>query len=283
MANTWQELDSKYIELKSILMKMGRIIVAFSGGVDSSLLLKVAKQVLGNDVLAVTALSETTPQHEKKAAEEFAETLGVEHLLVQSHEMDIPEFVKNPQNKCYICKKSRFVDLTNLAKERNFSYVVDGENIDDQNDYRPGTVAARELDIRSPLSEAGLSKNDIRRLSQKLNLPTWNKPSDACLASRIPYHRKITIERLRQVDAGEEFIRKLGLSGQVRVRHYGDTARIEVEPKEIQRLAKSVTRNRIIQFFRNLGFKHITLDLEGYRMGSLNRVIPSLKESGGNG
>ena len=283
MANTWQELESKYRELKSILMGMDRVLVAFSGGVDSTLLLKVAQEVLGNDLLAVTALSETMPQHERKAAIQLTEALGIEHLLVQSHELDIPEFVKNSHDKCYICKKSRFTDLVKLARERNFSYVVDGENMDDHTDYRPGTLAARELNVRSPLSEAGLSKNEIRRLSQKLNLPTWNKPSYACLASRIPYHTKITAEKLRQVDAGEEFIRKLGFSGQVRLRHYGDTARIELESEEIQELMEISTRNRIITFFKELGFKYVTLDLEGYSMGSLNRVIPSAKEGGGNG
>ena len=283
MDDTWKDLESKYKNLESILKQMGRVVVAFSGGVDSTLLLKVAKDLLDNDLLAVTALSETTPQHERKAAMELTEALGVEHLLVQSHELDIPEFIKNPHDKCYICKKSRFTDLVKLAGERNFSYVVDGENMDDHTDFRPGTLAARELNVRSPLSEAGLSKNEIRRLSQKLNLPTWNKPSYACLASRIPYHTKITAEKLRQVDAGEEFIRKLGLSGQVRLRHYGDTARIELESEEIQKLMEISTRYRVIAFLKEIGFKYVTLDLEGYSMGSLNRVIPSEKEGGGNG
>ena len=200
---------------------------------DSTFLLKVAKDVLGDDVLAVTAQPETTPQHELKDATRLAKALGAEHLLIKARELDIPEFVKNPLNKCYICKKSRFASLFDLARERGFAYVVDGENLDDHGDYRPGIRATRELGVGIPLAEAKLSKDEIRILSKGLGLPTWDKSSYACLASRIPYHSPINAEKLRQVDAGEEFIRSLGIASQMRVRHYGDKARIEVEDHEM--------------------------------------------------
>lgn len=278
MDRNCKELESKYRNIQNILKNMERVLVAFSGGVDSTFLLKVAKDVLGDDVLAVTAQSETTPQHELKDATRLAKALGAEHLLIKAHELDIPEFVKNPLNKCYICKKSRFASLFDLARERGFAYVVDGENLDDHGDYRPGIRATRELGVRSPLAEAKLSKDEIRILSKGLGLPTWDKPSYACLASRIPYHSPINAEKLQQVDAGEEFIRSLGIASQVRVRHYGDTARIEVEAHEMPKLIEEMIRSRVVNHFKEIGFKFITLDLEGYHMGSLNRVIASTRE-----
>jgi uncharacterized protein len=266
------ELEAKYLRLQGILKEIGRVLIAFSGGVDSTLLLKVAKDVLGDDVLAVTALSETTPRHEREDAVRFAKELGSEHLVVETDELDNPEFVKNPLDKCYVCKKSRFGGLVALAKEKGFPYVADGENLDDHGDFRPGMKATRELGVRSPLSEAGFSKQEIRQLSKGLNLPTWDKPPYACLASRIPYHSPISAEKLRQVDAGEEFIRDLGVV-QVRVRHYGETARIEVEAEDLPKVVSETFRNRIVDYFKELGFQTIALDLEGYRMGSLNPVI----------
>ncbi|QTA92709.1 ATP-dependent sacrificial sulfur transferase LarE [Desulfonema magnum] len=262
--------ELKYQNLQNILKALGRVLIAFSGGVDSTLLLKVAKDILGDDVLAVTVSSETTPRCEQQDAICFAKASDAEHLLVKSHEMDLPEFVKNPLDRCYICKKSRFSDLLKLAHEKGFPYVADGENHDDQSDYRPGSRAAQELGIRSPLKAAGLTKAEIRLLSKKLNLPTWDKPAYACLASRIPYHSPITAEKLRQVDEAEEFLRGLGLSPQLRVRHYNDTARIECEPKDIPKIAESTLRSHIVTHFKSLRFKFITLDLEGYHMGSLN-------------
>jgi uncharacterized protein len=199
-------------------------------------------------------------------------------LLVETHELDIPEFVGNPKDKCYICKKSRFGRLLELARERGFNFVADGENLDDHGDYRPGIRATRELGVRSPLSEAKLSKGEIRLLSKKLNLPTWEKPAYACLASRIPYHSPITAEKLRQVDDGEEFIRSMGLSTQVRVRHHGDIARIELDQEDIPKLLDGTVRNRVVDFFKRLGFEFVTLDLEGYSMGSLNRAITTKEE-----
>lgn len=265
--------EHKYQQLQDILKKMGRVLVAFSGGVDSTLLLKVAKDLLGEDVLAVTALSETTPRHEREDAVCFAKDLDAAHMLVESHELEIPEFVKNPPDKCYICKKSRFGDLVKLAQEKGFPFVADGENFDDQGDYRPGTRAAKELGVRSPLREAGLTKAEIRLLSQKLNLPSYDKPAYACLASRIPYHTTITAEKLRQVDKGETFLRELEISPQLRVRHYGDTVRIETDPQDIPKLAEPAARKQLVEYFKTMGFRFVTLDMEGYSMGSLNRTI----------
>ncbi len=277
------DLASKYDYLKTILKEMGRVLIAFSGGVDSTLLLKVAKDVLGDEVLAVTALSETTSRHERKDAIDLAKALGAKHLQVQTHELKLPDFVKNPENKCYICKKDRFGGLIEIARKNGYHYVIDGGNQDDHRDYRPGIQAIEELGVRSPLSEAGFSKQEIRTLSKQLNLPTWDKPSYACLASRIPYHSPITEDKLRQVDAGEEFLRELGLSGQIRVRHHNEIARLEMDAQDLRQFMQSALRSKVIEHFRGLGFTYITLDLEGYNMGSLNRVVAAAQKGSHDG
>jgi len=264
-------VEIKYSNLKNILRELGRMAVAFSGGTDSTLLLRVAREVLGDNVLAITALSETTSRSEQEGALCLARDMGVTHLLAKTCEMEIPEFVKNPRNKCYICKKSRFGMLIELAAEKEFFHVADGENRDDEKDYRPGSLAAEELGVRSPLREAGLGKSEIRALSRELGIPTWDKPAYACLASRIPYHSVITPEKLRQIDEGEEFLRELGLNPQLRLRHHGDLARIECNPEDIPKLAESILRKRVSEYFEKLGFSFTALDLGGYHMGNLNK------------
>ncbi|MDR3569971.1 MAG: ATP-dependent sacrificial sulfur transferase LarE [Syntrophobacteraceae bacterium] len=277
-----KDIAGKSAKLIHILEKMGGVAVAFSGGVDSALLLRVAKDALADRVVAVTAVSETTPGHEMEDAKRLAAQFCVKHLVIESDELKNPEYVKNPPEKCYLCKKSRFSAICSIAKALGLAWVADGSNADDLGDFRPGMKAVEELGVRSPLLEAGFSKADIRVLSKELGLWTWDKPPYACLATRIPYGNPITAEKLRQIDSGEDFIRNMAISPQVRVRHYGDTARIEVAPEDISKLLEMKTRARVIAFFKDLGFKFVTLDLEGYRMGSLNGEVSQIgvKEPG---
>ncbi len=273
-------MADKYTLLKDSLIRMGSAVIAFSGGVDSTLLLRVARDVLKDKVLAVTASSETTPRHEMADALRLAKEFGANHLVIESDEMLLPEFVNNPEHRCYVCKKGRFAAMIDLARKTGFAGVADGSNLDDDADYRPGMIAVRELGVKSPLFEAGLTKDEIRQLSKDLGLSTWDKPSYACLASRIPYGSPITAEKLRQVDAAEELIRTIAVNQQVRVRHCGDTARIEVGEQSLAALLEGGTRARIVDAFKDLGFKFVTLDMEGYRMGSLNRSLASNRVDG---
>lgn len=269
-----ESLAIKYESLKNALCAMRSVLIAFSGGVDSALLLKVAAEALPKDrILAVTARSHTMPGAEIEEAVRLAAELSVPHLVVDSSEMASVAFTSNTADRCYVCKRIRCLELLGLAQDRGIPHVVDGSNWDDQSDYRPGLRATRELGVRGPLSEAELTKGEIRLLARELGLPNWNKPSAACLASRIPYGAEITAEKLQQIDRCEHFLRCEKLAEQVRVRHYGDTARIEVDAACLPHLTEPATRIRLLEFFKQAGFTFVTLDLEGYQMGSLNRAL----------
>jgi len=268
------DLSEKIEELKRILHQLGGVVVAYSGGVDSTLLLKLCLDTLGHGrVLAVTATSETYPSQEVAAAVRTAELLGARHRLIETAELAVPAFAANPPDRCYHCKRELFTRLMQIAAAEGLSHVIDGANYDDLSDHRPGRRAAQELGVRSPLQEAGLTKSEIRTLSKELELPTWDKPSFACLASRFPYGTRITRDDLVRIDQAESFLRRLGI-GQLRVRHHGPIARIEVEPGDIPLLIADGARERIVAHLEELGYAYVTVDLAGYRMGSMNEVLP---------
>ena len=264
------EIEKKFNKLKEILKDMGSALVAYSGGVDSTFLLKVATDTLGREkVLGVTAQSSTYPKHERDTAVQFAKEFGFNQLLIDSEELEIEGFAANPVERCYYCKQELFRKLTEIAKEKGLTYVCDGSNYTDLSDIRPGMNAAKELQIRSPLQEAGMTKSEIRELSRELGLPTWDKPSFACLSSRIPFGERITIEKLKQVDTAEQFIRSFGIK-QVRVRHHGEIARIEIEPADFPKLLADSNSQKVSEKLKSLGFTFVTLDLLGYRTGSMH-------------
>jgi uncharacterized protein len=268
-----QLAKQKLERLKEILRSMKRVVVAFSGGVDSTFLLKMARDVLGvENVLAVTALSPLYPERELRGAKKMAEEMGVKHLLIESNELEIDGFSKNPPDRCYLCKRELFGELKKLAQKENISSIVEGSTLDDEKDYRPGKKAIGELGIRSPLVEASFSKADVREASKKIGLPTWDKPSFACLASRFPYWEEVTAEGLKRVNEAEDFLIGLGFK-QVRVRHYKNLARIEIFKEEIGRLLDEAVREKVVTHLKKIGYRYITLDLQGFRSGSMNEVL----------
>jgi uncharacterized protein len=268
--------EEKYRYLQQILKDMGGVLVAFSAGVDSTFVLKVAHDVLGEKVLAVTARSVTYPLAELEEAKQLAASLGVRHLIVESKEIDVPGFSNNPPNRCYYCKTELYDILTEIARRENIPYIVDGTNYDDIQDHRPGMKATAEHGVRSPLKEAKLTKEEIRYLSRELGLPTWDKPSFACLSSRFPYGDKITVEKLQMVEAAENFLRQFKFK-QLRVRHHEKIARIELTKEDMIRVVTTDIGDKIVAKFKELGYTYVTLDLQGYRTGSMNEVLLKLE------
>ena len=267
-------LHEKYDSLKKIIVQAGSAIVAFSGGVDSTFLLKMCVDLLGDRALAVTARSETFPERELEEARDLARQIGGKHIIIDSKEMEVPGFSDNPPHRCFLCKTELFSKIKNIASQHGINWVFDGSNANDLDDFRPGRVAAHQLGIRSPLEEAGLCKKGIRTLSKMLNLLTWDKPSFACLSSRFPYYTKITKQALRQVENAENYLWQMGMRV-FRVRHHDVIARIELGKKEMHLLWKYGLRDQIVQHLKSIGYKYVTLDLEGYRTGSMNETLTS--------
>jgi pyridinium-3,5-biscarboxylic acid mononucleotide sulfurtransferase len=273
VADTTPSAHEKLDTLRRLLAELGGAVIAFSGGVDSTFLLKVAHDTLGDRALAVTARSETYPPSEAEEAINLAKQLGARHLMIDTSELSDERFAANPPDRCYYCKSELFEKLTEIARSEGLAVVVDGANHDDLDDFRPGRQAGCELGVRSPLLEVGLTKQEIRDLSREMELPTWDKPSNACLASRFPYGDRITEKQLVKLDIAEKFLRALGLS-QVRVRHHGNLARIEVGADDIAKLADFGTRRLVVQKLKDLGYTYVTLDLQGYRTGAMNEALP---------
>ncbi|MDZ7970465.1 MAG: ATP-dependent sacrificial sulfur transferase LarE [Nostoc sp. DedSLP03] len=262
----------KLEQLKALFAEMEQALIAYSGGVDSTLIAKIAYDVLGDRALAVTAVSPSLLPEELEDAKIQAATIGIPHKIVQTHEMENPNYTSNPVNRCYFCKSELHDTLKPLALELGYPYVVDGVNADDLHDYRPGIQAAKERGARSPLAEVGLTKVEVRQLSQQLGLPWWDKPAQPCLSSRFPYGEEITVAKLQRVGRGEIFLRKLGWEN-LRVRSEGDTARIELPPEQIKEFVLTNDLQTLVTAFQDFGFIYVTLDLEGYRSGKLNQVL----------
>ena len=267
-----ETVDLKLERLHSLLTDMGGVVIGYSGGVDSTMLAAVAKKILGDRAVCVLASSETYPASEVQEALETASMLAISVIQIDTDELRNEAFAANTPDRCFFCKTELFSKLIAIGQDHGIKWVADGANLDDLDDYRPGSRAASLLGVRSPLREAGMTKNDIREISKQMGLPTWNKPSFACLSSRIPYGTRIEPEVLRRLEAAERFMKELGFR-QVRVRHHGEIARIEVEPGEIERAASPEIRRQVTEKFRELKYLYTTLDLGGYRMGSMNAVL----------
>ena len=258
--------------LLSILRGMGRVLVAFSGGTDSAYLAWAANRALGEGALAVTADSASIPESHKRDAERFVQQFGIAHEYIETHEFDNPDYVRNNPDRCFHCKDELFSRLESVGRERGYQHIIYGVNADDLGDYRPGQNAARQHQVASPLADVGLTKAEIRELSRQAGLPTWDRPASACLSSRFPYGTPVTIENVKTVETGEERIKALGFR-QFRVRFHGDVVRLEVAPDEMAKALTLEMAKRFTEIFKGLGFKYVTLDLEGYRQGSLNEVL----------
>ena len=265
-------MNQKETRLFADLASMGRVIVAFSGGTDSAYLAWAANHVLGKNAIAMTADSASLPESHKRDAEAFVERFGISHEYIATYEFDNPDYVRNDPNRCFHCKDELFTRLAQVGRERGYEHIVYGVNVDDLGDYRPGQNAAKKHQVAAPLADAGLSKAEIRELSRIAGLPTWDRPASACLSSRIPYGTAVTIENVKTVENGEEEIKALGFR-QFRVRFHGDVVRIEIARDEMERAMTVEMARRFTAIFKTLGFKYVTLDLEGYRQGSLNEVL----------